>query len=84
MTPCPHCFGDHDPDTPETWVEWPEGTKTYPPFLCLCCGKETCARQFAFGRMCGICDAGICQRDERYFHPPYVSAALRGEEAQHE
>ena len=67
---CRYCGGEHEPDTADTWVEW-HGTRYYPPFHCLCCGKETCARQFAYGRACGICDMGICQTNSDYYHPAY-------------
>jgi hypothetical protein len=64
---CPYCFGEHEPDNENIWVEW-KGVRYQKPFFCLCCGEETCARQWAYGRTCGICDTGICQRDSKYFH----------------
>jgi hypothetical protein len=67
---CPHCFGEHELDTSDIWVEW-KGKKYFAPFLCLCCGKETCARQWAYGRSCATCDTGICQTDPKYYHPIY-------------
>lgn len=38
-----------------------EGWRFSAPFLCMCCGKETLAEQWAFGRTCGRCDTGACQ-----------------------
>jgi hypothetical protein len=70
MEDCPYCFGEHEPDGDEHWVHWKD-KYYYRPFLCLCCGKETCARQWAYGRTCGLCDTGICQTDTRYSHPRY-------------
>ena len=67
---CQHCHGEHEPDTSDIWVEW-NGQKYFSPFICLCCGKETCARQWAYGRCCGICDTGLCQKDPKYYHAPY-------------
>ena len=65
--------GDHRPDPPSSWVEF-NGYRFHPPFKCMCCGKEICARQFAYGRACGICDMGACNPnnkvyDVRYAHP---------------
>ena len=68
---CLSCGGRHIPDTSDVWVEW-QGKKYYMPFHCLCCGKEICARQFAYGRMCGICDTGSCQNYPEYYHPKYI------------
>lgn len=70
---CPHCFGDHDPDECDYWVEF-NGERFTPPFRCLCCGKETCARQFAWGRACGLCDTGACQTGSKNFRPEYAHA----------
>jgi hypothetical protein len=53
-------FGVHEPDSEDAWVG--NGNMLFVrPFLCLCCGKEICGPQFAFGRMCGACDMGTCQ-----------------------
>ena len=35
-------------------------------------GKTICARQFAFGRTCGICDMGACSRHNRSFKRKYA------------
>jgi hypothetical protein len=51
----------------DAWVEW-EGWRFTAPFRCMCCGVETSAEQFAYGRSCGTCDTGICQRDTTYMH----------------
>lgn len=66
MTFCRGCGGSHEPDSPDCWMDFESGLdrvlrRFRPPFLCLCCGKEICARQFAFGRCCGYCDTGHCQ-----------------------
>jgi len=53
------CGGYHKPDQQDTWVDY-EGWRFHPPFKCMCCGKEICARQFAYGRCCGSCDIGAC------------------------
>lgn len=65
---CSHCFGNHAPDISECSVEW-KGRRFKPPFLCLCCGKETCMRQFAYGRACGPCDTGSCNAANRAHVP---------------
>lgn len=28
----------------------------------MCCGREICFKQWAFGRYCGTCDTGACER----------------------
>lgn len=63
------------------WIEWArrqpafdyEGYRFPAPFRCMCCGVETSPEQWAYGRTCGPCDTGICQRDLRYAHdrPPW-------------
>ena len=65
------CGGDHEPDPPETRLAY-EGWEFGPPFKCMCCGKDTCARQFAFGRTCGPCDMGACDRHNRAFKKKYA------------
>ncbi len=55
----PCCGGSHDPDPPESFVDF-RGHRFALPFLCICCGKKICGRQFAFGRACGVCDIGAC------------------------
>ena len=57
---CESCGGHHEPDPPASWVDF-EGYRFKPPFLCMCCGKIICARQFAYGRCCAPCDMGACQ-----------------------
>lgn len=64
---CRSCYGHHAPDGNEIYVVF-RGEKITPPFFCLCCGKQICARQFAYGRMCGVCDTGSCQTDPQYYH----------------
>lgn len=71
---CESCGGHHEPDPPDSWVDF-RGYRFKPPFLCMCCGKVICARQFAFGRCCGPCDMGACEHGNRVFrrsamHPP--------------
>lgn len=63
---CSMCGGTHVPDPEGTWVDY-EGFRFKKPFRCMCCGKETCARQFAFGRCCGPCDMGACDIRNRAF-----------------
>lgn len=63
---CYACGGEHEPDPPDCWVDF-RGYRFHPPFKCMCCGKEICARQFAFGRCCGPCDMGACQTNNRAF-----------------
>ena len=55
---CTTCGGHHEPDPP-SYMDF-KGRRFRSPFHCLCCGKETCARQFAWGRTCGYCDSGQC------------------------
>jgi len=45
-----------DKVTGYTW-----NTMLTPPFHCMCCGAETCYKQWAYGRSCGTCDTGACQ-----------------------
>ena len=60
--PAPYCCGGlHSADPPTTFVVF-KGRVYRPPFVCLCCGKLICARQFAFGRACGYCDTGKCEK----------------------
>ena len=42
------------------------GKKFYPPFRCLCCGKEISVDQFCWGRLCAYCDLGKCKKNGRY------------------
>ncbi len=69
--PCPMCWGAHPPDFPDLWMRY-DGWEFRPPFKCMCCGKTTCARQFAYGRTCGLCDTGSCQSGNRGFKPQYA------------
>jgi hypothetical protein len=50
---------EHEPD-PSACVEEAGGQRFLRPFRCACCGAEVCARQFAYGKMCGPCDTGQC------------------------
>ena len=68
---CLTCGGFHEPDSSDCWVEF-RGYRFHPPFKCMCCGKEICARQFAFGRCCGVCDTGACQSGNRAFQPQFA------------
>lgn len=83
---CPTCGGVHEPDTDEVYVDF-RGYRFHKPFLCMCCGKEICARQFAFGRCCGLCDMGACQLGSRVYRPsafhkpPEWRRNLRGDES---
>lgn len=72
---CFMCYGDHIPDTKETWVVW--GDRQYtPPFYCTCCAEQICSQQFGFGKMCGICDTGHCAcKDKSQFLPKMRSWA---------
>lgn len=68
---CWHCYGQHEPDTDETYVDF-RGYRFCRPFRCMCCGDETCARQWAYGRCCGYCDAGSCRRGAVVQHTHYL------------
>ncbi len=43
----------------EKFVDF-KGKRFYPPFKCLCCGKEIPIKQFCYGRLCPFCDCGNC------------------------
>lgn len=43
-----------------------KGKKFYPPYRCLCCGKEISEKQFCWGRVCAYCDLGKCQKNGEY------------------
>ncbi len=43
-----------------------KGKKFYPPYKCLCCGKEISEEQFCYGRCCAYCDLGRCQSNGGY------------------
>jgi len=64
---CSACCGHHEPDPPETTVVVGLRWVFTPPFRCICCGVEICARQFAWGLMCGPCDIGACRPDNRAY-----------------
>jgi hypothetical protein len=68
---CGHCYGEHELDPPDCWVGF-EGYRFFPPFLCMCCGRETCARQFAYGRTCGLCDTGACNPASQSYKLEYA------------
>jgi len=63
---CLGCGGEHEPDPADAYVIF-RGYKFSPPFYCICCGKEICGRQFAFGRCCGACDMGACDINSRVY-----------------
>ena len=65
---CLTCGGHHTPDPEDSYVEF-RSYRFHSPFRCICCGKVVCARQFAFGRACGLCDVGACQSNNRAFTP---------------
>ena len=62
-TLCVGCDGYHD--EADTRIEFRGYTYT-PPFFCLCCGIQVCARQFAWARMCGYCDTARCWKGVRH------------------
>ncbi|KKM69718.1 hypothetical protein LCGC14_1448090 [marine sediment metagenome] len=64
----PCCGGNHEPDNPEWHMDF-RGWRFTAPWLCICCGKEICARQWSFGRACGPCDTGSCQSWHERFTP---------------
>lgn len=64
---CLSCFGQHEPDSLDSYVIF-RGYKFSPPFYCICCGKEICGRQFAFGRCCGACDMGACDINNKVYN----------------
>lgn len=65
---CLGCGGRHRPDPLEAYVDF-KGHRFTAPFFCLCCGLQICLRQFCFGRACGVCDTGACERGNRAFRP---------------
>jgi hypothetical protein len=58
--PCKSCLGEHEPAPPGIYFDF-KGWRFTPPFHCMCCGAETCYKQWAYGRSCGTCDTGACQ-----------------------
>ena len=52
----------HHPMPPEIYFDF-KGWRFKPPFHCMCCGKEICYQQWAFGRSCGTCDTGACRKE---------------------
>ena len=68
---CEHCWGEHEPDLSDASLDF-KGYRFTPPFLCMCCGRETCVRQWAWGRTCGLCDTGNCDQHSRGFKPEYA------------
>lgn len=76
---CPTCLGHHNADSDDSRVDF-QGYRFRKPFRCICCGKEICMRQFAYGRACGPCDVGACDaRNKAYIrrmthpHPEWWS-----------
>ena len=63
---CQACGGHHEPDPANSWVDF-GGYRFRPPFLCMCCGKIICARQFAYSRCCGPCAMGTCGSANRAY-----------------
>jgi hypothetical protein len=51
---------------PDTFVDF-NGRRYRAPFCCLCCGRQIKLAQFCYGRLCGSCDVGACQRGNRSF-----------------
>ncbi len=57
------------------------------PFICLCCGVQIEAEQWAYGRACGVCDCGHCKhpmfdtmsKEERDRIRPHVMRFVDGE-----
>ncbi len=74
---CKHCFGEHEPDTPDAYVEYANGKRIFAPFNCVCCGIETCGRQFAFGARCGVCDTGACDPRNKSYQPEYAHTPIQ-------
>lgn len=68
---CLACCGEHKPDTDGISVVFRD-FRFSRPFRCICCGQEICARQFAWGRACGKCDAGACQYGNSAYRPEYA------------
>lgn len=64
---CSACGGHHDEDSDNSWVDF-RNYRFRKPFRCICCGKEICMRQFAFGRACGPCDVGACDIHNRAYN----------------
>ena len=58
---CIGCGGEHRPDPADCYIDF-RGIRFKPPFYCLCCGIQICAAQFSWGRLCGRCDMGKCNR----------------------
>jgi len=58
--PCKSCLGEQEPAPPGIYFDF-KGWRFTPPFHCMCCGAETCYKQWAYGRSCGTCDTGACQ-----------------------
>ena len=68
---CSSCGGNHESDPADAYLDF-RGYRLVAPFRCMCCGRETCIRQFAYGRTCGLCDTGACQTWNRMFKPEYA------------
>ena len=68
---CNTCGGHHESDPSDCYLDY-NGFRFIPPFRCMCCGKEICARQFAFGRCCGVCDIGGCNSLNQSFKVKHV------------
>ena len=64
------CGGSHEPDTSDMELIYGDWVFS-PPFKCMCCGKDICARQFAWGRTCGPCDMGGCDPANQVYSPHY-------------
>ena len=74
---CSVCGGFHEPDPGDPYVDFRD-YRFKKPFRCMCCGREVCGRQFAYGRACAVCDLGACQTGNQAFrigvvhpHPPW-------------
>jgi hypothetical protein len=56
------CHGLHRSMPDDLFFDF-NGWRFKPPFHCMCCGRLVCFRQWAYGRSCGACDSGYCQRE---------------------
>ena len=55
-----------------------KGKRFYPPFKCLCCGKEVDVKQFCYGRTCAYCDMGKCQTGKNHGAPDFYVDIEKG------
>jgi hypothetical protein len=64
---CSYDGGVHAPFPSDAYFDF-KGWRFKPPFHCMCCGKEICYQQWAYGRSCGTCDTGACTREQLHHH----------------